>query len=144
MPLPAVQGWIIDHRTAEAIFSSGSNVRINHCVDMCQAGQLHICHCEEDLFRSSPSLCGPFIIDQYCICEPDDDIVLRCGAVSANPNAANLLTGNEAALYLTAIALAKNYGVISDHRSFIFATVFDLCTTFGVHILSADEYFAAA
>jgi hypothetical protein len=81
--------------------------------------------------------------DQCCIHEPDDDIFQRCETIIQTPNSKRLLVGNDAALYITATALSKNYGVISDHRSPVFDTVYDLCKTYGVHIFSANEYFAA-
>jgi hypothetical protein len=43
---------------------------------------------------------------------------------------------------LTAMAACSDFGVISDHRSPIFSTVFDLCKHFGIPTFSADEYFA--
>lgn len=143
MALPPVQGWMIDFRTAIAIFESGSNERIAHCVERCENHTLHICHCEEDQFKASDLLKGPFIVDQCCVHEPDDDIFKRCITISQSPNGKPRLTGNEAAVFITATALSKNYGVISNHRSTVFATVYDLCCTYGVPILSADEYFGA-
>ncbi len=143
MALPPVHGWIIDYRTADAIFLSGSNIRINHCITLCQTGLLHVCHCEEGKFRASHSLKGPFISSQCCVFEPDEEILERCLDVKGNPVSDGLLTGNEAALFMTATALTKDFGVISDHRSPKFATVYDLCNTYGVPIFSADQYFDA-
>jgi hypothetical protein len=74
VPLPPVQGWIIDHRTAHSIFDSQSNERIAHCVARCQNRSLYICHHEERRFRDDILLAATFIIDQCCIYEPDDDI----------------------------------------------------------------------
>lgn len=142
MPLPPVQGWMIDFRTATAIFESGSNQRIDHCTQQCQNHLLHISHCEESAFKSSDLLKAVFISEQRCIYEPDDDIFDRCPTINSSPNGAARLTGNEAALYITATALSKDFGVISNHRSPVFSTVYDLCTTYGVPIYSADEYFA--
>jgi hypothetical protein len=65
----------------------------------------------------------------------------RCVDVSNNPKCKKLLKGNQGAIVLTAIASCRQYGVISDHRSPIFTTVYDLCTHFGVPVFSADEYF---
>jgi hypothetical protein len=47
-------------------------------------------------------------------------------------------------LFLTATAAENNFGVISDHRSISFTTVFDLCNQFGVPVMSANEYFDEA
>jgi hypothetical protein len=65
----------------------------------------------------------------------------RCVDVSNNPKCKKLLKGNQSAIVLTAISSCRNYGVISDHRSPISNTVYDLCTHFGVPVFSADEYF---
>src|SRR4051794_29961147 len=120
MVLPAVQGWLIDFRTARAIFDSGNNQRIAHCVGLCQNGSLHICHCEEDQFREVPALKATFLDGPNCVCEPDEEIFERCGTIAANPLAAKCLKGDDTPLYLSAAALAKNYGVMTDHRSIAF------------------------
>lgn len=144
MPLPPVQGWLIDYRTASAIFASQSNVRIAHCVTLCQEGTLHICHREEARFRNDVALAAPFILDQLRVFEPDDDIYDRCPAIGTNGCGKPILQTNETAVFISAIAVARNFGVISDHRSSKFATVYDLCSVLGVPVLSADEYFALA
>jgi hypothetical protein len=144
MPLPQVQGWMIDYRTAHTIFASQSNVRINHCVARCQAGQLHVCHHEEGRFRDDALLVGPFINDQCCIYEPEDDIYERCPAVRDAANGKPLLVGSDAVIFITATALARQFGVISDHFSPRFATVHDLCAVYGIPALTADQYFALA
>lgn len=143
MPLPPVHGWLIDYRTAHIIFASKSNVRIDHIIARCQAGNLHICHREESKFRADDLLLGPFIDDQCCVYEPDDDVYDRCPAVehSAAAVGKTLLVGSEAAVFMTALAIAKQFGVISDHTSPRFATVHDLCPAYGVPVLTADQYF---
>ena len=142
MLLPLVQGWMIDHRTAHSIFASQSNARIAHCVARCQNGSLRVCHHEERRFRDDALLASTFLIDQCCIYEPDDDIFERCPAIASNLNGKSILTGNQAAIFITATAISKHFGVISDHISPRFATVHDLCTAFGVPVLTADQYFA--
>ena len=142
MTLPSVSGWLIDYRTASAIFASGSNTRIDHCIGMCGKNGLHICHKEETLFKSEKPLRQAFIDDQYCVCLPDEDIMKQCINVSSSPKCKELVAGNTAAIYLTAIASCRNYGVISDHRSPFFSTVFNLCDHYGIPILTADGYFA--
>lgn len=52
MPLPKVNGWLIDFRTAQAIFHSKNNSRISHCTDLCAQQELQICHHDEDLFKN--------------------------------------------------------------------------------------------
>jgi hypothetical protein len=141
MALPGVAGWMIDFRTAEAIFLSKSNERISHCVELCKAGQLLFCHDEEKAFRSSPTLKQTFIDDSACVCFPDNDVMQKCVSVHSNPICKRLFKGNRPAVLLTATAACRNFGVLSDHRSPIFATVYDLCTHFGVPTFSADEYF---
>lgn len=143
MTLPHVAGWVIDFRTAREIFSSGSNSRITHCVGLCNAGQMHICHCEERLFRDDLRLRAPFIDDGNCVLVPDERVAQRCIAISSNPLAARRIRGNEAAIFITALAAEKGLGVISNHRSLTFTTVFDLCSALGVPIFSANDYFAA-
>lgn len=141
MTLPSVSGWLIDYYTAQALFESGSNARIAHCVTLCATSDLHICHHEEALFKAHPALRGPFITDQNCILFPTKETRQQCLNVAANPKCKRLFSGNQAAIVLTAIASCEHYGVISDHRSPVFTTVFDLCTHFGIPVLSADEYF---
>lgn len=135
-------GWVIDYMTAQTIFESGSNVRIDTCIKMCSEGSLHICHCEEKLFKGHTSLCGPFISDQNCIHYPDAEIRQQCINVADSPKAKKLLNGNQGAVVITALAACYQYGVISDHRSPVFNTVYDLCQHFGIPIYSADEFFA--
>ncbi|MGO3927393.1 hypothetical protein [Rhodopseudomonas pseudopalustris] len=143
--LPVVSGWIIDHRTANAVFSSGSNVRINHCVGLCSAGSLFFCHREEKLFKATPALKQAFIDDADCLIFPDSDISKKCVSVQTSPICKKLFKGTrEVAIVITATAACKNFGVISDHRSPMFNTIFDLCKHFKVPTFSADEYFAFA
>ena len=138
---PNVSGWLIDFQTAQSIFASGSNARIDHCIDMCISSDLHICHLEEKLFKGHATLRPPFLTDQNCICHPDHAIMQKCINVSNNPKCKKLLRSNQTAIVLTAIASCRSYGVISDHRSSYFNTVYDLCDHFGVPIFTADEYF---
>jgi len=133
---------MIDYRTAHSIFASQSNARIAHCVARCQNSSLYICHHEERWFREDDLLAAAFIVDQCCTYEPDDDIYDRCPAVAANPNGKSILTANQAAIFITATAVSKHLGVISDHVSPRFATVHDLCASFGVPVLTADQYFS--
>jgi hypothetical protein len=141
MSLPNVSGWLIDYLTAQAIFESGSNSRINHCIGMCANRLLHICHLEEKFFKNHAILKTPFLADQSCIYHPDREIMQHSANVANNPKCEKLLQGNQAAIVQTAIASSKGLGVISDHRSPVFTTVFDLCSHFGVPVFSADEYF---
>lgn len=144
MTLPNVEGWVIDFRTAREIFASGSNERISHCIDACGAGRFHVCHCEEKEFKSLPALRAPFIDEHDCLLVPDTDDMSKCLSVSAAPLAKRRAVGDEASVFITGIAASKGYGVISNHRSFVFATVYDLCCAYGIPVLSADDYFAEA
>lgn len=141
MTLPVVEGWMIDFRTAEAIFASGSNVRIGHCVSLCASGRLLTCHCEAPLFKNNAALKRSFI-DQDRVIVPDDDVMQRCISIAGLPLAKSRLGGNQSAIFITAMAAANGFGVISDHRSPVFTTVYDLCDHFGIPIFSADEYFS--
>lgn len=142
MPLPQVAGWLIDLRTADAIFTSQSNARIDHCVGLCKAGRLQFCHEEEKLFKASAALKHAFIDACDCLRFPDEAVSQKCVSLLSSPICQKLFKGNRAAIFLTATAACHNLGVLSDHRSPLFATVFDLCKHFGVHTFSADEYFA--
>jgi hypothetical protein len=145
MTLPIVSGWVIDFRTARAIFSSGSNERISHCVDLCNAKRLFLCHCDEPQFKEVPALKAAFLDGAKCVVVPDDDILTRCVNIAETPVAdKKLLVGNDAAIFITAIAASKNYGVISDPRSALYNTVFDIGNFFGLPVLSANEYFSDA
>jgi len=143
MALPPVDGWLIDFRTARVIFQSGSNERIDHCVGLCAQGKLRLVDCEEKLFRDEALLRAPFIDHQDCVLVPDDDVYEKCNIVTQHPFRQELLVGNEAAIYLTAAALAKNLGVISNTNSTAFKTVRDLCGAYGVPVFSVTEYFGA-
>jgi hypothetical protein len=144
MSLPSVAGWLIDFRTARSIFASGNNARIAHCVGLCGAGNLHICHCEEQSFRGYPPLQGPFLDGHNCVWDPDENVFERCAAIASGAGGRHLLTGNEVAVFLTAIGLSQNFGVISDHQSDAFVTVHDLCLTYGVPVFFAEQYFIEA
>jgi hypothetical protein len=141
MSLPVVSGWIIDFRTAEAIFSSASNTRIDHCVELCQKGEMHISHKEKSRFKSAPNLKACFVDGQNCTCVPDAAVMSACLALSESPLAKRLATGNDTALFIAATAATMDFGVLSDHRSPYFATVYDLCVHVGIPVFSADEYF---
>lgn len=142
MPLPNVQGWMIDYGTAHAIFASKSNVRISHCGSQCHLGLMYICHYEEQYFRDDDLLADVFLNNQCCVLEPDDDVYERCPAIAANPNGKAILAGDQSAIFITASALARHLGVISNRKSPVFSTVHDLCACFGVPVLTADDYFS--
>jgi hypothetical protein len=141
MNVPAKSGWVIDFRTASAIFASGSNARINHCIEKCKDGSLIIAHCEIEEFKSVPALKQTFLDGNNCCFYPDQDTLSRCMSIANTPMAKRLLKGNEAAIFVTAIAASKDYGVISNHRSPVFTTTFDFCKSFGIPCCTADEYF---
>ena len=143
MTLPTVAGWIIDYRTADAIFASGSNVRIDHCIDLCNGGTLYFCHREEKLFKAIPALKQAFIDDADCLLFPDATVAKKCVSVQSSPICGKLFKGTkEEAIITAATAACKNYGVITNHRSPAFNTVYDLCKHFHIPTFTADEYFA--
>jgi hypothetical protein len=141
MTLPSVQGWIIDFRTARAIFESGNNQRISHCVEACSNGHLHCCYYEIDLFKKVPALKPVFADGTNCQLIPDGEIMKHALRVSNSVPAKKMLPGNDAAVFITAFAATHGFGVISDHRGFFFSTVYDLCIHYGIPVLSADDYF---
>jgi deoxyhypusine synthase len=141
MPLPKVAAWLIDHRTAAAIFESGNNVRIDHCLQLCEEGRLLFCHTEAKLFRSSPRLKQVFVDDHDCLCSPDKEMMDKCVSVWKNPKCAKLMRGHDVPIFMTAAACCKDYGIISDHRSILYTTAYDLAAHFGISVFSADEYF---
>lgn len=141
MTIPCLPGWLIDFETAQNIFDAQNNARIVQCQKLCSSGVLHICHSEEKLFKEHAALRAPFLEDQNCICYPTAEIWAQCANVSNSPKCAKLVPGNQSAIYLTAIASCRQYGLISDNRSIFFTTVYDLCTHFGVPAFSADEFF---
>ncbi len=141
MTLPAVNGWLIDFRTARAIFESQSNERIAHCVDACANGSMHYCHEERDLFKGVPNLKSAFVDQANCVCTPDQEILEICLHVARLPLAKKLMVGNNSAIFLTATAAVKKYGIISDHRNLVLTTVYDLCKAYGIPSFSANEYF---
>lgn len=100
MALPQVSGWLIDFRTADSIFSSGSNVRIDHCLELCGAGGLFFCHEEEKLFKATPKLKQAFMDNCDCLLFPDHDVMQRCVSVQNNPICKKLFNGNRLAIIL--------------------------------------------
>ncbi|TKV78930.1 hypothetical protein FDV58_24835 [Bradyrhizobium elkanii] len=134
----------MDYRTAIAVFESGSNVRIDHCQQMCSQGKFYICHLEERQFKSDPALRAAFLTGQNCISVPNQSIMQQCINISTNPISKRLLKGEagQIAIYLTATAACRDFGVISDHSSPYFATAADLCDHFGIPNYTADGYFA--
>lgn len=143
MTLPAVTGWMIDHRTADAIFSSGSNVRIDHCIERCNGGTLFFCHKEEKFFKATTVLKQAFIDGSNCLLFPDNDVSSKCVSVQNSPICKQIFAGaREAAIFITATAACRNYGVITNHKSDAFKTVYDLCKHFHIPVFTADEYFA--
>jgi len=143
MTLPVVEGWVIDFRTAREIFTSRNNERIDHCVSMCAQGRLFTCHCEQENFKQTPTLKQAFVEDQKCILIPDENVMKRCISISKTPLAKQRLEGNESALFITATAAARNFGVISNHQSIVYTTVCDLCQAHGIPFFTADQYFNA-
>lgn len=144
MTLPPVKGWIIDFRTARAIFGSGSNQRISHCVGLCKTGKLFISHTEEDFFKGDPKLKPVFLDGANCVLTPDDEVMAKCCQIAQSPIARNLVRGNNSAVFISATAAVMDFGVISDHSSVSFATVADICLKYGIPIKTADQYFDEA
>jgi hypothetical protein len=144
MHFPSVSGWIIDFRTARSIFASGSNARISHCVELCGTGKLVACHCEEVQFKSDTQLKSMFLDGNNCIVVPDEDVMKRCISIAKTPLKKKRLIGSDAPIFIAAFAAANSFGVISDHRSPSFSTVYDICTHYGIPALTADEYFDGA
>lgn len=142
MALPSVHGWMIDFRTAHGIFTSKNNRRISHCIAKCKSGIFHICHHEETNFKNEAILAAPFLVDQCCVVEPDDDIYNRCPGIRNSVHSKTILGRGDVAVFITATALSRSFGVISDAHSPVFTTVIDLCAAYGVPALSADQYFS--
>ena len=75
----------MDFRTAKEIFDSGSNERIDHVIKLCEAGNLHVSHCEEALFKADPRLKSPFLTRQNCVSiEASKVDILTSNPVSAD------------------------------------------------------------
>jgi hypothetical protein len=100
------------------------------------------CHQERENFKSVPALKSCFVDDNDCICIPDSAVLDKCLAISNSPLAKRRLAGTDSSLFVVAIAAAKNFGVISDHRSLVFTTAYDLCVHYGIPVFSADEFFS--
>tara|TARA_B100000378_G_C18024572_1_gene405346 strand:+ start:894 stop:1334 length:441 start_codon:yes stop_codon:yes gene_type:complete len=136
MALPEVEGWLIDYRTAEPIFDGQNNAGINHLVGMCQQGELFICHTEEGLFREHNSLKPAFLGDQRCVCEPSDDDFHRSQSIAQIDFNPPIRRNDETTIFISAVALSNNLGVITNQVSTRFATVSQLGTHFGFPVLS--------
>lgn len=143
MTLPAVSGWMIDFRSARSIFESGNNHQISHCVEACSNGTFRYSHREHELFKEDAALKAAFV-DQQCRCFPDQQVLQAALGIRNSPLAKKMLAGSrDGGIFIAAIASTRNYGVISDHRSLVFPTVFDLCKHYGIPVLSTAEYFDA-
>lgn len=136
-----VLGWIIDYRAAKQVFVSANNARISRIIEMRSKDSIFICHHEENRFKGDAHLETAFMNGKSCTIEPDQDIYNRAALLAQSLNGKPLLVGGEAAIYITAAALSKNFGVISDHQSPKYLTVHDLCPLYGVPIFTSDEYF---
>jgi len=143
MTLPDVNGWLIDYRTAHAIFSSGSNQKILHIVDLCLAGTLFCCFCEKQFFNEFSPLKAVFISDQNRVIVPDEKVLQRTLALADSKVGKNRFKGNESAIFLAATAIENSYGVISDHKSITFSTVHDIGEKYGIPVFSSQGYFGA-
>jgi hypothetical protein len=142
MTLPQVNGWIIDYRAAASIFDSGNNLRISHCIDACKNRTLHYCHCEHDDFKRASAL-SCFVEDAGRRCTPDDDVLLQAASISGYTTTQKMLKGHATtAIFIAAVAAAKNFGVISSHTNLVFCTVVDVCKHYGIVVLTPDQYFA--
>lgn len=140
MPLPIVNGWLIDFRTARVIFTGGDNVLINACVQMCENGALKYCHCEDKDFRSDANLKPPFVDDQLCRAEPNADAMQRCAAIAGMPQIKPLLIGDKTTIFLIGVALSFQFGILSNASSPRFATVHDIGPPLGLHVLTAQQF----
>jgi hypothetical protein len=141
--IAGVNGWIIDYRTAAAIFGSGRNDRISHCVGLCEEGLLSATQSEEHDFKQSPVLGPVFTAPIKRIIVPDADILGRCAAIANLPLNPPLLSGNNSAIFIAATAASRNLGVISDHRNTRFATVSDICRAYCLPVYTFEEYYLA-
>lgn len=146
MTLPAVAGWLIDFRTARAVFSAASSEPcVAHCAQACMGGFMHICHCEKAEFASVPQLKSTFVdLATGAAILPDDDIMNRCIAISSvRPQGKKQIVGNQAGVFAVATAAARNFGVITDHASPLFATAYELCVHYRIPALRSHEYFSS-
>lgn len=143
MTLPPVSGWVLDFRTARAIFDSKNNANIDAIHSLVVKNKILICHREEHLFKGHSQLAQTFLDGSNCICRPDDALMKKCATVGSNPLCKKIFPQDGSTIWITAIAIKSGFGVLSDHRSISFTTSFDLCKHYGVPALTAKEFFAA-
>ena len=141
MPLPQVDGWLIDYRTAAAVYESASNERIDHCTGMCEGGDLCFCSLEDKFFGGHDRLQPIFIEDNDCRIIPDNDVMSRTEHIMTLPFAKPFRVGGQSIVVISAIAIARNFGIISDHTSDSFVTAADICAHYGVPVMTMDAFF---
>lgn len=141
MSLPQVTAWLTDFRTAQAVFASKNNARIDHYITLCNTGKLFICHCELDLFKADPTLAPVFLNGHNTVIKPDNAIMSNCNSASKLPIARKLLAGNWTPLFLSATAASRNYGVICDTQPGPYTSTKDICDHYGLYIYDAMDYF---
>lgn len=139
--LPEVNCWVIDFRTARAIFQSGSNFQRNHLIDLCQEESIWFSYTELSLFKSHPDLKEHFMDSQDRTADLDEDAVKRCVSLKDSPAGLRLLTTDETSVVMAGFAAANNCGVISDRTSTVFTTVHQLCGAAGVPCFTSSDYF---
>ncbi|MEO9462655.1 MAG: hypothetical protein ABJ242_07965 [Marinomonas sp.] len=144
MTLPAVNGWLIDYRTAAPIYDGQNNAGIAHLTGLCQTGELFLCHTEEELFRVHQSMAAPFIKDNQCVCEPDQASYARAAEISQLPFTPPIRINDQTTIYLAAIALTNGYGVISNQSSTSFSTVVQVGAHFQFPVLNSTTFFVSA
>ena len=147
MALPPKNGWIIEFLAARSAFDAFDNELIDAFIDMCEGGTLFCCRCEGDYFREHDGLKPPFIEDQDCRLDLDDDIIHRLeaveGAVNGGLNGKVCLPGATNPQEIVATALRHDFGVVTNKISPQFITTRDLCVVCGVTVMSTAEFKAA-
>ena len=141
MPLPKVSGWLLDFRTARVIAESESNFQINHCIEMCGCKKFRGTHLEKKKFSEIEMLKIHFV-DNNNLIVPDHNIIERATAITASAVGKPTHPVDDVEVFLTATALSKNFGLISNHMNSRFVTVAELCESYGVEVLSVSQYFS--
>lgn len=143
MALPDVPGWIIDYRTASAIYEAGQDDQVEHCDGKCACGELCFCSPELEYFKAHDLLVAPFVNDNDCMIVVEGEIMAHSQDIMEGQYNKALRSGGESVILLASTAIHLGFGVISDHTSTMFVTVWDICPRYGLPVMTSAEYFAA-
>ena len=141
MALPAVPAWIIDYATARGIFMSRHAALKSRLEQMCVAGTMKFCACEESSFRANAHVRGPFCDNPNCRCNLSAEIVVTAGALPDAIGHKKVNPTDISAKIIVACALNYNFGIVSA-KTGIFLSPVELGAAQGLTCLTLPQFIA--